>query len=178
MESNTNPPAPKFHISAAGSSLVALAQRLYAAYTENSGNLNYRGEQCPAWDDLGDAVRSHWCATAARSLTFEFRDIAHPKVGNWCQHCGASDLVGAAHGKPPTMIAKFEVFGSHRNLHEDGSTASVQLSMTAAVGPNNETWAKMTPCGQLSMTITNPQLFGELADTSGYFLVSFTKSDS
>lgn len=43
---------------------VDLARRLYAAYTENSDNLNYRGEQCPTWDDLTPAVRSHWCAVA------------------------------------------------------------------------------------------------------------------
>lgn len=41
-----------------------LARQLYAAYTANSDNLNYRGDQCPTWDGLTPAVRSHWCAVA------------------------------------------------------------------------------------------------------------------
>lgn len=41
-----------------------IAERLYAAYTANSDNLNYQGLACPAWADLTPAVRSHWCAVA------------------------------------------------------------------------------------------------------------------
>lgn len=38
------------------------AQRYYAAYTANSDNLNYQGLPCPAWADLPQAIRDHWCA--------------------------------------------------------------------------------------------------------------------
>jgi len=40
------------------------AERLYVAYTTNSGNRNYQGLPCPAWSDLPSDVRSHWCAVA------------------------------------------------------------------------------------------------------------------
>jgi hypothetical protein len=40
------------------------AERLYGAYVANSGNRNYQGLPCPAWRDLPEAVRGHWCAVA------------------------------------------------------------------------------------------------------------------
>lgn len=67
------PPEPKFHVRNAGPMLVDAARRLYAAYTDNAHNLNYQGLPCPAWGDLGDSVRSHWCAVAGSSLSEEFR---------------------------------------------------------------------------------------------------------
>lgn len=42
----------------------ALAKRFYLAYTANSGNKNFQGNDCPTWDDLPPAVRGHWCAVA------------------------------------------------------------------------------------------------------------------
>ena len=39
------------------------AQRAYMAYCENSGNKNFRGEECPKWEDLPSVTRSHWCAS-------------------------------------------------------------------------------------------------------------------
>lgn len=39
-----------------------IARGFYEAYTANSDNLNFRGEQCPPWDVLTDGVKSHWCA--------------------------------------------------------------------------------------------------------------------
>lgn len=44
--------------------VLEIAQAFYAAYTANSDNLNYEGKQCPPWEQLTTAVRSHWCAVA------------------------------------------------------------------------------------------------------------------
>lgn len=41
-----------------------IARRFYERYIRNSDGLNYRGEKCPAWDELTLAVQSHWCAVA------------------------------------------------------------------------------------------------------------------
>lgn len=40
------------------------ARRMYEAYTASSGGKNYRGEDCPEWDDLPPAIRTHWVAAA------------------------------------------------------------------------------------------------------------------
>ncbi len=47
----------------------ARARQFYEAYIANSDGLNYRGDQCPPWDDLTPAVRSHWCAVAVVAET-------------------------------------------------------------------------------------------------------------
>lgn len=49
-----------------------VARDLYVAYTANSENLNFRGEQCPAWSDLTPEVRSHWCAVALAAVSSVF----------------------------------------------------------------------------------------------------------
>lgn len=43
--------------------VVASARAFYERYIRNSDGLNFAGQQCPPWDDLGDKVKSHWCAT-------------------------------------------------------------------------------------------------------------------
>ena len=48
-----------------------LARQLYEAYIENSGGKAWDGRPCPAWDDLGTNVRSHWCAAALVVPVFE-----------------------------------------------------------------------------------------------------------
>lgn len=47
----------------------AAAKLLYEAYIANSDGLNYQGLQCPAWDALTSAVRSHWCAAVVAATT-------------------------------------------------------------------------------------------------------------
>lgn len=44
------------------------ARKMYEAYIANSAGLSWDGRKCPAWDDLGHAVKSHWCAAAKESL--------------------------------------------------------------------------------------------------------------
>ncbi len=44
-----------------------LAQAFYLAYTANSDNKSWDGRDCPTWDALTPAVRSHWCAVAVAS---------------------------------------------------------------------------------------------------------------
>ena len=44
-------------------------QRAYEAYNAGgdpaTANLNFRGEPCPAWEDLPENVRAKWEAAAA-----------------------------------------------------------------------------------------------------------------
>jgi hypothetical protein len=40
------------------------AEVFYRRYCENADNKNFRGEECPAFKDVGDKVQSHWCAVA------------------------------------------------------------------------------------------------------------------
>jgi hypothetical protein len=40
------------------------ARVFYERYIANSDGLNFRGEPCPAWQDVGPQVQSHWCAVA------------------------------------------------------------------------------------------------------------------
>lgn len=40
------------------------AEGFYNAYIKNSDGKAWDGRQCPAWEDLTSAVRSHWCAVA------------------------------------------------------------------------------------------------------------------
>lgn len=47
---------------------AVLARELYLAYCESSGWKNFRGEPCPPWDELPEAVRTHWTAVASYVL--------------------------------------------------------------------------------------------------------------
>lgn len=49
-----------------------MAYKFYMAYCANSDNLNFRGEQCPSWQDLPQAIRDHWCAVAHMALELRF----------------------------------------------------------------------------------------------------------
>jgi hypothetical protein len=40
------------------------AKVFYERYCLNSDNKNFRGEECPKWEDLGQPVQSHWCSVA------------------------------------------------------------------------------------------------------------------
>lgn len=45
-----------------------LAPVLYQRYIGSSGGLNFRGEPCPNWSDLPEAIRGHWRAVATTAL--------------------------------------------------------------------------------------------------------------
>lgn len=40
------------------------AEHLYDVYCKSSGGKNFRGDPCPAWDDLPAAIQQHWTAVA------------------------------------------------------------------------------------------------------------------
>lgn len=46
------------------SDMSELAKVAYEAYTASSGGKNYRGDPCPAWHELPEAIRGHWRAVA------------------------------------------------------------------------------------------------------------------
>lgn len=39
-----------------------VARRAYKAYVANADNKSWDGRECPSWEKLTPAVRSHWCA--------------------------------------------------------------------------------------------------------------------
>lgn len=41
-----------------------LATHLYRVYCDSSGGKNFRGDPCPAWADLPEAIQQHWTAVA------------------------------------------------------------------------------------------------------------------
>lgn len=41
-----------------------LAAHFYDVYCQSSGGKNFRGDPCPAWADLPEAIRTHWTAVA------------------------------------------------------------------------------------------------------------------
>jgi hypothetical protein len=47
---------------------TARVRAAFGAYCESTGGLNVRGEEVPAWEDLGGPVQEAWRA-AARNLT-------------------------------------------------------------------------------------------------------------
>lgn len=47
---------------------VQMSKKMYMAYCENSGNKNFRGEECPPWEALSTAIQSHWCAACVAAL--------------------------------------------------------------------------------------------------------------
>lgn len=152
MEQTHTPPEPVFHIRAASSALIEGAKRLYGAYTANAHNLNYQGKPCPAWDDLGDSVRSHWCATAAAAME------------QW------AELNALPPSAPPAMVACF-VVDAVEPLNE-----GFELHARAvAAGDGNQGWSKWTPTAQLRMQITNPTLNDTFAAGQQY-LVHFTRN--
>jgi hypothetical protein len=54
-----------------------LGRDFYAVYCASSGGKNFRGDPCPAWADLPEAVRGHWSVVAHRALEWS-RDVAVP----------------------------------------------------------------------------------------------------
>lgn len=45
-----------------------VARSLYGAYGESAGWKNYQGLPMPRWEDLTDAIRGHWIASAREAL--------------------------------------------------------------------------------------------------------------
>lgn len=41
-----------------------LAAYFYRVYCDSSGGKNFRGDPCPAWADLPEAIQQHWTAVA------------------------------------------------------------------------------------------------------------------
>jgi hypothetical protein len=64
--------ARRLHMAGPTSTEVQVqARRAYDAYGDHAGWANYRGERMPAWDDLGEAIRSHWVAAAGTLLGYQ-----------------------------------------------------------------------------------------------------------
>lgn len=61
---------------------VLLARAAYDAYGKRTQWLNFRGDPMPAFDDLGDTIRSAWVAAAVEVARIVATDITH-RTGDW-----------------------------------------------------------------------------------------------
>lgn len=46
---------------------IEFAVELFNAYGEHCGWKNFQGNDMPKWEDVGEAVQSHWLAVAERA---------------------------------------------------------------------------------------------------------------
>ncbi len=44
----------------------AIVRAGYEAYSQSTGNKNYRGEEMPKWEDLPEKIQNAWIAAAER----------------------------------------------------------------------------------------------------------------
>lgn len=91
-----------------------VARLFYERYCLNSDNLNFRGEQCPAWPDLTPAVRSHWCAVAEMALN-QSNYVAAQAMSRTCELFARSRLE-AMRTRPTMYATTAEGFGSQLTL--------------------------------------------------------------
>jgi hypothetical protein len=122
------PPAPKFHVSSASPALIERARQLYAAYTANAHNLNYQGKPCPPWDELGESVQSHWCATALSDAPSSI-----------CARFQVYSIT--SYGMP--------VYATADRLQAD-------VVLRPGDSTKNVEWSRYTPNGEIRMTVTAP----------------------
>lgn len=82
----------------------------------------------------------------------------------------------------PVLRAKMSVQSVKSVADQDGQKQSEELIMSAVYGADgsaNKQWSKWTPCGSLSMTISNPEAFDKLRPGSFVFVdISITDKDS
>ena len=55
-----------------------------------------------------------------------------------------------------TSIVSSSIFGPHGDVRNEADHCQVQVKLEAVGGPENESWSKWTPVGELTMSITNP----------------------
>lgn len=81
-----------------------------------------------------------------------------------------------------TIRAKMYVNEVKRCADSSGETSQEEIKLSAVYGKEgtaNNQWSKYTPCGSLTMTISNPSAFGKLLPGQ-YFFVDLipTEKDS
>lgn len=55
---------------------------------------------------------------------------------------------------------------------DEGEAVNMEVKLEACIhGPGNEDWSKWTPAGELTMTITNPEVVGFFAPGKDYRIV-------
>ena len=84
------------------------------------------------------------------------------------------------------MRAKFQLGAVTQTIGADGNVQNVQISgfpvtSNAPFGPNGEsednTYARYSPSGELKLTITNPELFGQFKPGQKFYL-NFTEAEA
>lgn len=51
-----------------------------------------------------------------------------------------------------------------------GKVTQDQITLAPVYGDENKPWSKYTPCGQLQLTITNPDVIGSFTPGQAYFI--------
>jgi hypothetical protein len=64
------------------------------------------------------------------------------------------------------VIAKFQCL-SVKTFH---SSQEIEFMAVTSESPENKTWSKWTPSGNLKMTITNDELFGHFKPAQNYLI--------
>lgn len=76
------------------------------------------------------------------------------------------------------VTAKFKV--NRVEKHGDGDYEYRHIRLTAVYSPDpnspNYSWSKMTPCGEIAMTITNPAAFQQF-ELEQEFLLTFVPAN-
>ena len=71
---------------------------------------------------------------------------------------------------PALLRCKMKLKSIQAVKNADSSTAEERLHFMAVVGPENESWSKYTPLGDLKFTLSNPNAFGKLKADAEYFI--------
>lgn len=51
-----------------------------------------------------------------------------------------------------------------------GPVTQEQITLAPVYGDENKPWSKYTPCGQVSLTVTNPEVIGQFKPGELYFV--------
>lgn len=104
---------------------TALARELYNTYVQHAGGVNYEGKPCPTWENLNDAVRSHWecVASTVRPISIEVARV-----------CGVvpADAVPPSRYTPDARVtAQIDRAFKHHEVKEDQGKRYDALRMCA-----------------------------------------------
>ncbi len=67
----------------------------------------------------------------------------------------------------PTVRAKLKCWTVEKSA--DGESEQVMMMPVTDDSPENKTWSKYTPAGQVNLTINNPECHGKFEAGKGYF---------
>jgi len=70
----------------------------------------------------------------------------------------------------PVLRCRMRVSSIQAVKNADSSVAEERIKLSAVLGPENESWSKYTPLGELNITLTNTAAFGKIIQGGEYFV--------